>query len=219
MAVSDNNLLTDAGGKPIPQYYNETADDFEETKGEGGAPRTRIEDGDDVAAGAKGDSAAGDDLSEDWSLVALLKAVVETSRAIEDLLGEGELATSLLATTHGAVETRPTSDSFTNLAGSAVTASTGETVYVLDEGQPVKYDPGDGDADANGWVPLGGFYAKGQAGGVVGIGSAGAAQLPTFTDATRPAAGTAGRVIFNTDDGQLNIDDGTNWTLPDGTTT
>jgi len=25
--------------------------------------------------------------------------------------------------------------------------------------------------------------------------------------------------IFNTDDGQLNIDDGTNWTLPDGSTT
>lgn len=43
--------------------------------------------------------------------------------------------------------------------------------------------------------------------------------VPTFTDATRGAAGTKGRVIFNEDDGQLNIDDGTNWTLPDGTTT
>lgn len=41
----------------------------------------------------------------------------------------------------------------------------------------------------------------------------------TYTDATRPSAGTAGRVIFNSDDGKLNIDDGTNWTLPDGTTT
>ncbi len=41
----------------------------------------------------------------------------------------------------------------------------------------------------------------------------------SFNDAGRPSAGTAGRVIFNTDDGQLNIDDGTNWTLPDGTTT
>jgi len=38
-------------------------------------------------------------------------------------------------------------------------------------------------------------------------------------DAGRGAAGTAGRVIFNTTDGQLNIDDGANWTLPDGTTT
>jgi hypothetical protein len=47
----------------------------------------------------------------------------------------------------------------------------------------------------------------------------GTVQLPTFTNATRPAAGTAGRIIFNSDDGQLNIDDGTNWTLPDGTTT
>jgi hypothetical protein len=41
----------------------------------------------------------------------------------------------------------------------------------------------------------------------------------TFTDANRGAAGTAGRVIYNSDDGQLNIDDGSNWTLPDGTTT
>ena len=43
--------------------------------------------------------------------------------------------------------------------------------------------------------------------------------LPSYTDTTRPSPGTAGKVIFNTDDGQLNIDDGTNWTLPDGTTT
>jgi len=43
--------------------------------------------------------------------------------------------------------------------------------------------------------------------------------LGTYTDAQRPAAGTAGRIIFNTDDGQLNVDDGTNWTLPDGTAT
>lgn len=38
-------------------------------------------------------------------------------------------------------------------------------------------------------------------------------------DGGRGAAGTAGRVIFNTTDGNLNIDDGTNWILPDGTTT
>jgi len=44
-------------------------------------------------------------------------------------------------------------------------------------------------------------------------------RLGTYTDAQRPSAGTAGLIIFNTDDGQLNIDDGTNWTLPDGTTT
>lgn len=44
-------------------------------------------------------------------------------------------------------------------------------------------------------------------------------EMPVLTDATRGSPGTAGRVIFNTDDGQLNIDDGTNWTLPDGTTT
>ena len=47
----------------------------------------------------------------------------------------------------------------------------------------------------------------------------GAIVLASFTDATRGAAGTAGKVIYNTDDLQLNIDNGTNWTLPDGTTT
>jgi hypothetical protein len=41
-----------------------------------------------------------------------------------------------------------------------------------------------------------------------------------FTDATRPNPGKkVGRVIFNSDDGQLNIDNGTVWTLPDGTAT
>ena len=42
---------------------------------------------------------------------------------------------------------------------------------------------------------------------------------PQRSDSTRGAAGKAGRVIYSTTDGQLNIDDGTNWTLPDGTTT
>lgn len=36
-------------------------------------------------------------------------------------------------------------------------------------------------------------------------------QFGTYTDAQRPAAGTAGRMIFNTDDGMPNYDDGTNW--------
>lgn len=44
-------------------------------------------------------------------------------------------------------------------------------------------------------------------------------RVPSKADATRGAAGTAGRIVFNTDDGNLNIDDGTNWILPDGTTT
>lgn len=43
--------------------------------------------------------------------------------------------------------------------------------------------------------------------------------VQSYTDGTRPVAGTAGRIIFNTTDGQLNIDNGTNWTLPDGTVT
>ena len=43
--------------------------------------------------------------------------------------------------------------------------------------------------------------------------------IGVYNDGSRPAAGTAGRMIFNTTDGNLNIDDGTNWILPDGTTT
>ncbi len=41
----------------------------------------------------------------------------------------------------------------------------------------------------------------------------------SYNDTTRPAAGVAGRVIFNTDDGNLNIDNGTNWIHPSGGTT
>ncbi|MFC1586161.1 hypothetical protein ACFL5V_11480 [Fibrobacterota bacterium] len=44
-------------------------------------------------------------------------------------------------------------------------------------------------------------------------------RLKVYSDATRGSAGTAGRVIFNSTDGNLNIDDGMNWILPDGTTT
>ncbi len=43
--------------------------------------------------------------------------------------------------------------------------------------------------------------------------------FPVYDDAGRPAAGTAGRVIYNTTDSNLNIDNGTNWVLPDGTAT
>lgn len=51
------------------------------------------------------------------------------------------------------------------------------------------------------------------------INNNGLPQMPVYTDATRPAAGTQGQFFFNSDDGQMNVDDGTNWTLPDGTTT
>lgn len=44
-------------------------------------------------------------------------------------------------------------------------------------------------------------------------------QTPVLSDSTRGSAGQKGRVIFNTTDGKLNIDNGTNWTLPDGTVT
>ena len=40
-----------------------------------------------------------------------------------------------------------------------------------------------------------------------------------FTDAQRPAASVAGRVIYNSTDSNLNIDNGTNWILPNGTVT
>jgi len=35
--------------------------------------------------------------------------------------------------------------------------------------------------------------------------------IGTYTDAQRPVASTPGRVIFNTDDGMPNYDDGTDW--------
>jgi len=44
-------------------------------------------------------------------------------------------------------------------------------------------------------------------------------RLPVYSDSSRPAAGVMGRLIFNSDDGKINIDNGSNWTLPDGTTT
>lgn len=43
--------------------------------------------------------------------------------------------------------------------------------------------------------------------------------LPKFSNSTRPNFGNVGRVIYNTDDQNLNIDIGTNWILPDGTIT
>lgn len=43
--------------------------------------------------------------------------------------------------------------------------------------------------------------------------------FPVMSDSNRGSPGTAGRIIFNTTDGNLNIDDGSNWILPDGTTT
>ena len=44
-------------------------------------------------------------------------------------------------------------------------------------------------------------------------------RLPTVNDETRPKAGKTGRLVFNMTDAQINVDDGTDWTLPDGSTT
>jgi hypothetical protein len=42
-------------------------------------------------------------------------------------------------------------------------------------------------------------------------------RLGVYTSGSRPSPGIAGRLVFNTDDGKINVDDGTNWTWPDGT--
>jgi hypothetical protein len=55
--------------------------------------------------------------------------------------------------------------------------------------------------------------------GGASIDSSGDLVVQTYSDGTRPSAGTAGRIIFNSDDGNLNIDNGSGWILPDGTTT
>lgn len=44
-------------------------------------------------------------------------------------------------------------------------------------------------------------------------------RVPHTSNTGRPFAGNAGLIVFNTDDGNLNIDDGTNWITPDGSTT
>jgi len=43
--------------------------------------------------------------------------------------------------------------------------------------------------------------------------------VPVGSDATRGDPGIPGRVIFNLDDDNLNIDNGTNWILPNDTIT
>jgi len=43
--------------------------------------------------------------------------------------------------------------------------------------------------------------------------------LSNFDNSTRPSTAEIGGTIFNTDDGQMNIWNGTNWTLSDGTIT
>jgi hypothetical protein len=42
---------------------------------------------------------------------------------------------------------------------------------------------------------------------------------PSHSDATRGVSATAGRTIYNTTDGNLNVDTGAGWILPDGTAT
>lgn len=49
------------------------------------------------------------------------------------------------------------------------------------------------------------------AAGVITFNGSGAVVLPTYTNATRPAATTAGMLIFNSDDNAPNVADGTNW--------
>ncbi len=42
----------------------------------------------------------------------------------------------------------------------------------------------------------------------------------SYSDSTRPITKLSkGDIIYNTDDGQLNVWDGAQWTLPDGTAT
>jgi hypothetical protein len=82
-------------------------------------------------------------------------------------------------------------------------------VFILHDGSGHAMDitnPGSGkDIDGNGsnWYALPDGKVK------VGV----------FTNGTRGSPPEAGTIIFNTNDGQLNISDGANWTLPDGSTT
>lgn len=52
-----------------------------------------------------------------------------------------------------------------------------------------------------------------------GYDAEGNAYLRAYDDATRPSFGKPGRVIFNSDDNNINIDTGSGWVLPDGSAT
>ena len=54
-----------------------------------------------------------------------------------------------------------------------------------------------------------------------GTDTVGELQATTYTDANRPSAASvpAGTVIFNSDDAGLNVSDGTDWRVPDGSGT
>lgn len=80
-------LLTDSGSKPIPQYENNAGTAPEAIKGEDGAPRVRQQDGHNVTMGTKADAVAGADLSEEWSLISLWKAVVNSLRTLTQWMG------------------------------------------------------------------------------------------------------------------------------------
>jgi hypothetical protein len=116
-------------------------------------------DADAAATEAANDAAENADLSASDARDAARNALERSKEALENSRQAAEAASQRTSTTYGAVESRPTSDTFTTLDGSTVTASTDETVYVLDEGRVVRYDPTDGDADGNGWVPLGRWNA------------------------------------------------------------
>jgi hypothetical protein len=64
-----------ANEAPVPQYYSPTNDRYEEHQGEGGAAKVRVEDGHDVATGAKADAAATTDTGT-FSLIALTKRLL-----------------------------------------------------------------------------------------------------------------------------------------------
>jgi hypothetical protein len=77
MSATDKALKTTtaplpANEAPVPQYYSPTNDRYEEHQGEGGAAKVRVEDGHDVATGAKADAAATTDTGT-FSLIALFK--------------------------------------------------------------------------------------------------------------------------------------------------
>lgn len=87
MPYNTKNLKTDAGGKPIPQYFNTVADDYEPIEGQDGAANSRSEDGAHVTIGTMADPVAGTDLTQEWSLVSLWKAAVSAWRTLTQWMG------------------------------------------------------------------------------------------------------------------------------------
>lgn len=80
MAYNDKHIAKDAARLPVASYYDPGLASHEPVLGADGAPMVRIGDGDDAAVGARTDAPSDGALSGAFSLVSLLKEMVQLLR-------------------------------------------------------------------------------------------------------------------------------------------